>query len=372
MNMALLAAENFSGKDKSITSVEEYGRGIIHDTYLVKLSGQADSFILQRINTQVFKKPELIMHNLRLVCDYVHDLIKCAERRIDSGWKMLRIIPTRDNRDFFIDPEGGFWRALTFIHGAKPLEKIVNLDNAREVGRALGIFHHLTSNLNPDLLHDTLPGFHNIEHYLNQYDQVVSPGTHRKFTGSEKHCQQFVEDRRSWAPVLENGRKQDKLQMRIVHGDPKINNVMFDNQTGKAVSIIDLDTVKPGLVLYDIGDCLRSCCNIQGEEADDSDAVQFDLGRCGAVLAGYMGAAHGCLSASDFNFFFDAIRLIPFELGLRFYTDYLGGNLYFKISHPAQNLDRAMVQFRLVESIEQQETKIKALIETYRQSYQKV
>ncbi len=366
MNMALQAAENFIGQDKSITSVEKYGRGIIHDTYLVELDGQADSFILQRINTQVFKQPELIMHNLRLVCEHVHDLKKLAGRGIDSGWKMLHIIPTRNNRDFFIDSEGGFWRALSFISGAKPLEKIATWIMPGRSGRALGIFHLLTGNLNPALLHDTLPGFHNIELYLSHYDQVLSSGIHRQFTESEKFCRQFVEDRRSWAPVLENGRKHNKLQMRIIHGDPKINNVMVDSRTGKAVSIIDLDTIKPGLLLYDLGDCLRSCCNISGEESDDFDAVRFDLGRCEALLSGYMGAAHEGLTARDFDFFFDAIRLIPFELGLRFYTDYLGGNLYFKISHPAQNLDRAMVQFRLVESIEQQEAEIRAIIEKYR------
>ena len=121
MNMALQAAENFIGQGKSITSVERYGKGLIHDTYLVELDGRADSFILQRINTQVFKQPELIMHNLRLVCEHVHDLKKLAGRGIDSGWKMLHIIPTRNNRDFFIDPEGGFWRALSFINGTKPL-----------------------------------------------------------------------------------------------------------------------------------------------------------------------------------------------------------------------------------------------------------
>jgi Ser/Thr protein kinase RdoA (MazF antagonist) len=372
MIMPEQAAVNFIRQSETINTVEKYGRGIIHDTYLVKLSSEADSFILQRINTQVFEQPELVMHNLRLVCEHIYALEKAADRWNDSGWKMLHIIPTRDNRDFFIDPDGGFWRALSFIHGAQPLEKIANLDNAREVGRALGIFHHLTGNLNPDLLHDTLPGFHEIEFYLSHYDQVLSRDIPREFTEPEKYCRQFVEDRRSWAPVLENGRRQNKLQMRIIHGDPKINNVMLDNQTGKAVSIIDLDTVKPGLMHYDIGDCLRSCCSIPGEEPDDLDAVRFDLGRCEAVLSGYMDAACECLTAQDFVFFFDAIRLIPFELGLRFYTDYLEGNVYFKISHPTQNLDRAMVQFRLVESIEQQEDEIRGIIETYRKNYQKV
>ena len=371
MNIAEQAAENFIRQPESIKTVERHGKGIIHDTYLVELDGQADSFILQRINTQVFKQPELIMHNLRLVCEHVHDLKKLAGRGIDSGWKMLHIIPTGDNRDFFIDPEGGFWRALSFISGAKPLEKIANLDNAREVGRALGIFHYLTGNLNPDFLHDTLPGFHNIEHYLSHYDQVLSSGILREFSESEKSCRQFVEDHRGWAPVLENERKHNKLQMRIIHGDLKINNVMLDSHTGKAASIIDLDTVKPGLLLYDLGDCLRSCCNISGEESGDFDAVRFDLERCEALLSGYMGEAHGCFTARDFDFFFDAIRLIPFELGLRFYTDYLEDNCYFKSSYPTQNLDRAMVQFKLAQSVEQQEDRIREIIETSRDSYQK-
>jgi len=144
------------------------------------------------------------------------------------------------------------------------------------------------------------------------------------------------------------------------------NKIFVANVRANSVSIIDLDTVKPGLLLYDIGDCLRSCCNIHGEDAKDFDAVRFDLGRCEAVLSGYMAAAHECLTAQDFDFFFDAIRLIPFELGLRFYTDYLEGNLYFKTSYPTQNLDRAMVQFRLVESIEQQEDRIRAIIEENR------
>jgi len=370
MIMSEHAAENFIRQPESIDTVEEHGRGIIHDTYLVKLKGKAESFILQRINIHVFKRPELIMHNLRLVCEHLYALEKFADPRIDSSWKMLHIIPTRDKRDFFIDSKGDFWRAFSFIGGAHPLEKIANLGNARELGRAIGIFHHLTSNLNPELLHDTLPGFHDIEFYLSRYDFLLSPDISREFTESERCCRQFVEERRSWAPVLENGRKHNKLQMRIIHGDPKINNVMLDDRSGRAVSIIDLDTVKPGLVLYDVGDCLRSCCNIPGEEAEDFDAVRFDIGRCEAVLSGYMGAAHDCLTAHDFDFLFDAIRLIPFELGIRFYTDYLEGNPYFKISHPTQNLDRAMVQFRLVESIEQQEAQIKAVIEICRESYQ--
>jgi len=366
MDIAEKAAENFIGQSESITTVKKYGRGIINDTYLVKFDGRDDSFILQRINTHVFKKPELIMHNLRLVCEHIHAAKKNKEGRINSDWKMLHIIPTKDNRDFFIDTQGDFWRALSFIHGAHPLEKIGNIDNARELGRALGVFHNLTSTLNPALLYDTLPGFHNIGQYCNHYDQILSPEISARSNESEKWCRQFVEKRRSWAPVLENARRHNKLQERVIHGDPKMNNVMIDDHTGRAASIIDLDTMKPGLLLYDIGDCLRSCCNASGEESADSDGGRFDLRFCEAMLTGYMGEAYGCFTARDFDFFYDAVRLIPFELGLRFYTDYLEGNPYFKTSYRAQNLDRAMMQFRLVESIEKQEEDIRAIIRALR------
>ena len=367
MNMALLAAGNFISHDETITGVEEYGHGIIHDTYLVRLNNEESRFILQRLNTQVFTDPEAIMHNLKLVCEHIQERTKVSGSRIDAGWQMLHGITARDGRDFFIDADGTFWRALSFIGGAIPLEHISSLNDAREVGRALGTFHWLISDLNPELLHETLPGLHNVEQYLEKYDEVLGKG--KEISGSEKYCRQFVEDRRSWAPVLEKARRENVLQMRVIHGDPKINNIMVDRITGEAVSIIDLDTVMPGLVHYDIGDCLRSCCNTMGEDATDFSAVRFDLKRCEAVLSGYTGASRRFLNGTDFDFLFDAVRLIPFELGLRFYTDFLGSNVYFKVSRQDQNLDRAMVQFKLVESIEQQKDRLRAIIEECRTAF---
>ena len=166
--------------------------------------------------------------------------------------------------------------------------------------------------------------------------------------------------------MLENGRREKKLKEQVIHGDPKINNIMMDSLTGKAVSIIDLDTIMSGPVHYDIGDALRSCCNTAGEETADLDMVGFDLKHCKAFLAGYTGIAGRFLTGRDFDFFFDAVRLVPFELGLRFYTDFLEGNVYFRVRRQDQNLSRAMVQFKLVESIEQQEEKLRMLIEKYR------
>jgi Ser/Thr protein kinase RdoA (MazF antagonist) len=365
MKLVLQAAEKFIGPGETVTGVEEYGHGIIHDTYLVKLNHQArQQFILQRVNTNIFKNPAAIMHNLKCVSEHVRQQTKINSRRIEAGWQMLHGIPTGDGSDLFNDADGNIWRALSFIQGARPLEKICSLDDAREVGRAIGTFHFLTSHLNPDLLYETLPGYHNVEQYLKHYDEVA--GRTKDPGDADEFCQNFIENRRSWAPVLEIGRREKTLRVRVIHGDPKINNIMIDSLTGKAVSIIDLDTIMPGLVHYDIGDCLRSCCNIIGEDSADLARVRFDLNRCKAVLTGYTGAAKGFLTDRDFDFLFDAIRLIPFELGLRFYTDYLEGNVYFKVSRDDQNLDRALVQFKLVESIEKQEVEIRMLIEESR------
>ena len=363
MNLVLLAAENFISHDEKISGVEEYGQGIIHDTYLVTYNNGASRFILQRINTQVFQNPAAIMHNLSLVSEHIQEQIKVSGKGLDVNWQALHGIPTRDGREYFIDADGAFWRALSFIKEATPLEQIFSLDAAREAGRALGIFHWLVSDLDPELLQNTVPGFHNIEYYLKQYAEASGKG--RNITELEQYCRQFVEDRRDWAPVLENGRRNNVLKVRVIHGDPKINNIMVDRKTGKAVSMIDLDTVMPGLVQYDIGDCLRSSCNSTGEEITDFSKVRFDVECCEAVLSGYIKEARRFITGTDFDFLFDAIRLIPFELGLRFYTDFLEGNVYFKVSNVKQNLNRAVVQFKLVESIEQQEDKIRAIIKEW-------
>lgn len=360
MIMPGYAAGQFVSPEDAIASVEPYGRGIIHDTYLVKLGHGKRQFILQRINQLVFRDPEAIMHNLRVVSDHVENRRRLAGGMVCNDWQMFHIITARDDRDFFIDPDGGFWRALSCIQAASPLEQIAGLNEAREVGRGLGIFHKLVSDLDPGLLKNTLPGFHNIERYLSHYDEAMT--VVREVSGSERFCQKFIEERRNWAPVLEKGRRGNALKVRIIHGDPKINNIMLDWETGRAVSMIDLDTVMPGLVHYDIGDCLRSCCNTLQEDAADISAVYFDLERCRAVLSCYTGAARDFLTESDFDFFFDAVRLLPFELGLRFYTDHLKGNVYFKARSPDQNLKRAMVQFRLVESIEKQEEEIRGIV----------
>jgi Ser/Thr protein kinase RdoA (MazF antagonist) len=349
-----------------VTDIREYGKGNVNDTFLVTLEAAADQhFILQRLNPRVFRRPELIMGNLGTVSRHVRRRLERAPLSPGRRFQLPQVRLTGNGRDHVIDPEGSFWRALSFIEAAEAFDTIQDAGHAREVGYALGMFHNLLSDLPPERLADTLPGFHQTPGYLAHYDEVLAKHGARP-TPEVNYGLQLVAARRAWAPVLEKARAAGRLRLRPIHGDPKVDNVMLDTATGQAVSLVDLDTVKPGLVHYDIGDCLRSGGNPRGEETEDWETVRFEpeLGR--AILAGYLPLAKDFLTESDYAYLADAIRLLAFELGLRFFTDYLAGNVYFKARHPEHNLVRALVQFRLTESIESQAAAIDAIIRDLR------
>lgn len=339
-----------------IVAIKPYGSGLINDTFLVDTDAPAKA-ILQRINAKVFSEPERIQANLRILLDHVRDQNNVSK----SGLRLPGLVAARDGRDFHWTAERDFWRMLTFIRDTRSTEVPADLSEAREMGVALGRFHALVSDLAPDRLHDTLPGFHVTPAYLRRFDSILSSTPQGQESSALGSCLDFIERRRSIASILEDAKCAGLLQTRVIHGDPKFSNVLFDTHSGRAVSLIDLDTVKPGLIHYDLGDCLRSCCNRAGE-AGDAHSVRFDLDFCRSVLHGYFSEAASILTDQDVAFLFGAIRLIPFELGLRFLTDYLEGNVYFKFIEPEENLHRAMVQFRLVESIERQEGPIRALL----------
>jgi Ser/Thr protein kinase RdoA (MazF antagonist) len=322
-------------------------------------------FILQRINTQVFRKPELIMLNMRIVTEYVCRLLQHSHLREGRYWKVPLVLLTQDGKDHFIDYDGSFWRAISFIEDSQSFETIKSIGQAREVGYALGMFHSLLRDLPPGRLADTLEGFHNTLRYLKHYNEVLAKHDPCR-SPEERYCLGFVSKRSAWAKVLENARVEGKLHLRIIHGDPKVNNIMMDISTGQAVSIVDLDTVKSGLVHYDIGDCLRSGCNPLREETEKWESVNFEVDLCRAILEGYLSMASVFLTENDYDYLYDAIRLIAFELGLRYLTDYLEGNVYFNAIDPEQNLLRALVQFKLTESIESQATAIHTIIREIR------
>lgn len=357
----LLAAQQFS-PPRQILDVREYGQGNVNDTFLVTLEAQgARHFILQRLNTRVFPQPELIMRNLRTFTAHVEARLQKDPLPRPRRWDAPRVLLTPEGKDHWLAPDGSFWRALTFIEAAASHATIRNLEHAREVGWALGLFHRLLSDLPPDRLADTLPGFHITPEYLHHYDEVLATGRGRQ-SPETAFCHRFVEARWAVAGVLEDAKARGKLPLRAIHGDPKVNNVMLDTATGQAVALVDLDTVKPGLVHYDLGDCLRSGCNTLGEEIWEWEKTRFDLEICRAILWGYLSQAGDFLTPADYEYLYDALCLLPFELGLRFLTDYLEGDVYFKTRYPEHNLFRALVQFQLTAGIESQEKAIRSII----------
>jgi len=351
----------------AIANIQEFGNGNINHTFLVSLdNSSAKHFILQRINTQVFRQPELVMQNMSNFTNHVSQRLHDSPPPNGKRWEVPRVLLTQNSQNYLIDNQGSFWRAIAFITGAQTFDTIQGGDHGWEVGYALGMFHNLISDLPVEQLADTLPGFHITPTYLQHYHNIQAKYPPPTKSPELDYCLQFISDRQTWAHVLENAVQKGYMRLRPIHGDPKINNVMIDTITGHGISIIDLDTVKPGLVHYDIGDCLRSSCNLLGEETQAWEEVSFDTNICQSVLGGYLSVARDFLTESDYEYIYDGIRLIAFELGLRFFSDYLAGNVYFKVKYPEHNLARALVQFKLTESIEFQENSIRSTIEKMR------
>jgi Ser/Thr protein kinase RdoA (MazF antagonist) len=345
--------------DQPLLDVHPYGAGIINDTFLVTCAGKPmPQAVLQRINPRVFPHPERIMRNLRTL--YRH--LEARQAALPPGERHLRlpaIIPARNGQDWFVDDQGGFWRTLEFIGASRTLERISHPGQARELGWALGRFHRLTADLDPTLLHQSLPGFHATPAYLERLDRAVAGATMTPDDSALEEALAWVEARRQLAPVLQQACRAGLLPLRVVHGDPKLNNLLFDPAGARALGLIDLDTVQPGLVHYDLGDCVRSGCNTAGEA---SSKPRFDLELCRTLLEAYLAEAREFLHAREYPFLYNAICLLPFELGLRFLTDHLEGDRYFKVHGRGQNLQRALTQFRLMQDIEVEGERIHRMV----------
>ncbi|MCF6174549.1 MAG: aminoglycoside phosphotransferase family protein [Victivallaceae bacterium] len=368
--MKYFVAEQFDVAGR-LVSVKEHGDGNVNDTYIVvfRTTFSEEKFILQRISSTVFAEPMNIIHNMKLLTEHGHAKLEAGVDLADRIWQLPKLIKTRHGDDFIIDEDGNYWRAISLIASAHSYEKVRNIEHAFEVGTVLGKFHETVNDLPSDLLKDPLPGFHETPVYLDEYDKVCQQkpaGKLLKFSKDADNCRRFIEQRRQFAMVLETAKRHGELKLRPIHGDPKISNIMIDDDTGKGTCIVDLDTVKPGLVHYDFGDCMRSCCNPAGEETKNISKVIFDTNLCQAITKGYMGFGRQFLTESDKYYLYDSIRLITFELGLRFFTDYLAGNVYFKTRYDGHNLHRARVQFKLVESIETREDIIREILDRYR------
>ncbi len=339
-----------------------FGSGLINDTYLCEFSGSGETrkYILQRINTAVFKHPEEVMENVELVTSHIVNRLR-KEGIADPYSVTPALIHTRQGAPFHRDGAGSYWRMFHFIEAGEVFDTISGADHAYEIGRGLGRFQALVSDLDPVKLHDTLPGFHHTPKYLAEYDVAArsDPKGRAAETGAESD---FVSRRRGLAPLLMDHLQGREIPLRVVHNDPKVNNVMIRKETREALCLLDLDTVKPGIVHFDFGDCVRSAANPVGEDAEDLNAVAFDLPLFEAVTKGYLREAGAFLTEKEVELLPASVKVITFELGIRFLADYLRGDTYFKVRYPTHNLHRARVQFKLLESIESMEARMVSMV----------
>ncbi len=337
--------------DEELASLAPLGSGRVNDTWLaVTVPGRR--YVLQRLNPAVFPEPALVQANLLRVTEHLR-----ARLPADSSFKTFEVIRSPAGLSGWTDRNGACWRLLSHLDGAA-LEVLENAEQARSVGAALGLFHKLLATLPQPPLADTLPGFHNSPLYLAEYEfRLAAP-----CQPEAADCRDFIRQRREDFFLFEQARRRGEITEQTAHGDPKVGNFLFSHDKKQVVSLLDLDTVKQGLLLHDLGDCLRSCCNPLGEEVDSLDEVVFRQDFFTAVLEGYLSRAAALLKPGDRRLLADSARLISLELGLRFYSDYLAGSRYFKCARPELNLFRARAQFALVRSFENQYTELQEAV----------
>ncbi len=336
----------------SLIKAERFGSGLINDTYLCVFgdAGGMRHTILQRINTAVFTRPEQVMSNVEIVTAHLAARLR-REGVVDPASVMPGLVATRSGRSFLRAEDGSCWRMFNFIAAGAVYEAVVDEKHAYEIGRCLGRFQALVSDILPDALFDTLPGFHYTPVYLEAYEAVLS----RDSEGRAREVRaelDFISSRRKLASRLTDLIASKELPLRIVHHDPKVNNIMIDHASGKALCMLDLDTVKAGIVHFDFGDCVRSAANPAGEDAQDPASARLDMRYFRSIASGYLREAGSFLTQKERAVLALSVQVITFELGLRFLTDYLQGDRYFKIQRRGHNLHRARVQFKLLESIE--------------------
>ncbi len=342
-------------QDPSTCKVTVLGSGNINDTYLVQAGSQ--SFVLQRINSDVFKEPLRVINNFQKVSNHLLQYNNRAGRQLQVAEPVL----TTENCLYYRDDSGSFWRAQTYIKH-KNYRVLASSGQARQVGQILASFHRRISELDVQGLHDPLPGFHYLPGYLQEYDnEMLKRPTGAVAAGEVQACMAAVERYRLQAATLENAQNSGILTLQPIHGDPKVDNFVINDQ-GDVDGLIDLDTVAMGLVHYDLGDCLRSCCNRSGETGTDDVVDLFDMTFCRALLDGYFSGSAPLLTKEQCNYVFDGVLLICFELGLRFFTDHLRGNLYFKVQQDGDNLFKALRQFRLADAIAERELEIRKMV----------
>lgn len=329
-----------------------YGSGHINDTYAAvfkEKDGVERRYIVQRINHKVFKCPEKLMENIDGITKHLRN--KIISKGGDPERETLNIIPSLSGENFFRTDEGNYWRSYIFIEGASTYDVVENGGHFYAAGKAFGRFQELLSDFPADKLYETIPDFHHTGKRYNTFIKAVETDSFNRAEQVRAEIE-FVtkrsEDARMLIQMLESG----KLPLRVTHNDTKFNNVMIDDKTGCGVCVIDLDTVMPGSALYDFGDSIRSGANPAAEDEKDLTKVWMELTLFEKFAQGYLESASGFLTPGELEYLPFAAKLMTLECGIRFLTDYLNGDVYFKVHRQGHNLDRARTQFKMVADME--------------------
>lgn len=338
-------------------AINPVGSGHINRTFLVTATGTSgEKFILQQVNRQVFPNVPALMENIDRVSRHILGrLVTQTEDR--RRFTTLRIIPSRLGELCITDESGEYWRLYEFIAG-RSFDHVPGPAFAREAGRAFGRFHALASGLDAATLHEVLPGFHDVSLRLNRFRAAVEtdPVGRKRDAGAEIG---FAQDRAGEMSVFNSAFKTGTLPVRITHNDTKFNNVLFDAD-GQAMAVVDLDTVMPGTVLYDFGDAIRT--GTATAEEDDPEGISFDPSLFAAYTQGYLSEALSFLTREETERLAFSARYMTYIIGLRFLTDYLEGDRYFRIHRQDHNLRRARAQFRLLGAMEDQFSLMESMV----------
>ena len=358
---AIARAFQFEGQ---FLEAQPYGNGHINDTYRVLMRDQDIDrrYILQRINHDIFKQPIAVMENIQRITDHLRQ--KVGAMGLDTGRHALKLIPTTSGDLYYQDEAGNVWRAYHFIEQATSFDVVESPEQAFEVGKAFGFFQQQLVDLTGPRLHETIPDFHNTPKRFQTLRAAIEADAFNRAKTAQADIE-FALQQEAMVHVLMDLQQQDLIPERVTHNDTKINNVMLDDQTGQGLCVVDLDTVMPGLALYDFGDMVRSATCFAAEDEQDLSKVKMEMPIFEALTDGYLATAGEFLNETEKAHLAFSGKLITFEIGIRFLTDYLTGDTYFKIHREGHNLDRARSQFALVRSIAEQEKAMEALIRRF-------
>lgn len=340
-----------------------HGSGHINDTFLVRFlqGGAYRQYIFQRINHRVFPDPPAMMENIVRVTKHIRSKLE-NQGLADVSRRVLTVVPTVEQRSFHRDEDGCYWRVYDFIERARSYDVLHSEDQAYRVAWMFGDFQAMLHDFPAPPLHEIIPGFHHGPGRLEAFGKALAADVANRALAAKSEID-FVSKCAAMMNVFRDEIMAGRLPIRPAHNDTKINNVMLDAQTGEGLCVIDLDTVMPGLSLYDFGDLARTTLSSTAEDERDLAKIHVEIPRFRAILKGYTDGAGDVLTQAEKSFLVFSAQYITLIIGLRFLTDYLNGDAYFKVRRPGQNLDRARAQFCLVQSIMDNEETLQGLVQ---------